>query len=75
MADALEHWRQVLTATGYFDPQTPRKLMPRLQQLLNRQSLTQEEIHILRGMARSVEQAIAQAPHGAPAPSQPPDYT
>ena len=75
VADALEHWREVLTATGYFDPQTPRKLIPRLQQLLNRQSLTQEEIHILRGMARSVEQAIAQASHGAPASSQPPDYT
>ncbi|MCU0920153.1 MAG: RNA methyltransferase, partial [Burkholderiaceae bacterium] len=30
--------------------------MPRLQQLLNRAQLTQEEVHILRGIARAIEQ-------------------
>ncbi len=41
---------------GYLDPAAPKKLMPRLQQLLNRAQLTQEEVHILRGIARAIEQ-------------------
>ena len=36
------------------DPALPRKLMPRLQQLVNRAQLTEEELHILRGIARAV---------------------
>jgi tRNA/rRNA methyltransferase len=51
----LEHWRQVLVQIGFLDPATPRKLMPRLQQLLNRAQLTQEEVQILRGIARAVQ--------------------
>jgi tRNA/rRNA methyltransferase len=50
----LEHWQQVLQDIGYLDPQAPKKLMPRLQQLLNRAQLTDEEVHILRGIARAV---------------------
>jgi len=50
----LEHWQQALTQIGFFDPAAPKKLMPRLQQLLNRSQLTQEEVHILRGIARAV---------------------
>ena len=33
---------------------SPKRLMPRLQQLLNRAQLSKEELHILRGIARSV---------------------
>ena len=51
---ALQHWQQALVHLGYLDPATPRKLMPRLQQLANRAALTAEEVHILRGIARSV---------------------
>ncbi len=50
----LEHWRQALVAVGYLDPQTPKKLMPRLNQLLNRARLSDEEVHILRGIARAI---------------------
>lgn len=50
----LEHWREALVAIGYLDPAAPKKLMPRLNQLLNRAQLTAEEVHILRGMARAV---------------------
>jgi tRNA/rRNA methyltransferase len=57
VAGVLLHWQQVLQAVGFLDPQAPKKLMPRLQQLLNRTPLTQEEVHILRGMARAVERA------------------
>ncbi|MDE2095566.1 MAG: RNA methyltransferase, partial [Burkholderiales bacterium] len=51
----LEHWQQTLTDIGYFDPAVPRKLMPRLQQLLNRAQLTIDEVHILRGVARAID--------------------
>jgi tRNA/rRNA methyltransferase len=50
----LQHWEQVLIQIGYLDPAAPRKLMPRLQQALNRLGATDEEIHILRGVARAV---------------------
>ena len=51
---ALEHWRGVLEQIGYLDPAAPKKLMPRLQLLLDRAALTREEVHILRGIARAV---------------------
>ena len=54
---ALEHWQRVLVEIGFLDPAAPRKLMPRLQQLLNRAGLSDEEVHILRGIARAVANA------------------
>jgi tRNA/rRNA methyltransferase len=51
---ALEHWRETLETIGFLDPAAPKRLMPRLQQLLNRAQLTREELHILRGIARAV---------------------
>ena len=39
---------------GFLDPQAPKKLMPRLQQLFNRAQLSDEEVHILRGVARQM---------------------
>jgi tRNA/rRNA methyltransferase len=58
---ALEHWRQALIQIGFLDPAAPKKLMPRLQQLLQRSGLSQEEVHILRGMARAVQRGAAPA--------------
>jgi len=61
-ADALavqgvvDHWARALVQLGYLDPAAPKKLLPRLQQLLNRAQLTREEVHILRGIARAIEQ-------------------
>jgi tRNA/rRNA methyltransferase len=49
----LEHWREALMLLGYFDPAVPRKLMPRLRQLLNRVDLSRDELKILRGVARA----------------------
>ena len=51
----LTHWQGVLERIGFLDPAAPKKLMPRLNQLLNRAQLTQEEVHILRGIARAVD--------------------
>ncbi len=51
---ALTHWEQALQAVGYLDPAAPRKLRARLNRLANRLHLTQEEVHILRGIARAM---------------------
>jgi tRNA/rRNA methyltransferase len=50
----LDHWREVLVEIGYLDPAAPKKLMPRLNQALNRARVTEEEVHILRGIARAI---------------------
>ena len=52
VAGMLAHWERSLIAIGFLDPQAPKKLMPRLNQLFNRAGITQEEIHILRGIAK-----------------------
>jgi tRNA/rRNA methyltransferase len=57
VAGMLGHWEQALEGIGFLDPAAPKKLMPRLNQLFNRAQLTQEEIHILRGVAKSMLQA------------------
>ena len=57
----LQHWQQVLQDIAFLDPAAPKKLMPRLHQLVNRAQLTQEELHILRGIAAAVARAVARA--------------
>lgn len=52
LAGMLAHWESSLISIGFLDPQAPKKLMPRLNQLFNRAGVTQEEIHILRGIAK-----------------------
>jgi tRNA/rRNA methyltransferase len=59
LAGMLVHWEQALVAIGFLDPQAPKKLMPRLNQLFNRAGVTQEEIHILRGIAKTMDRAGA----------------
>jgi tRNA/rRNA methyltransferase len=53
----LTHWRSALEAIGYLDPKAPKKLLPRLNQLANRLTLTRQEVHILRGVARAMQRA------------------
>ncbi|HPO20373.1 MAG TPA: RNA methyltransferase, partial [Rubrivivax sp.] len=53
---AVEHWQRALVQLGFLDPHAPKKLVPRLQQLLNRAQLSTEEVQILRGIARAIEQ-------------------
>lgn len=57
VAGMLAHWEQALVSIGFLDQQAPKKLMPRLNQLFNRSSLTQEEIHILRGIAKMMDRS------------------
>ncbi len=53
LAGLLAHWQQTLEEIGFLDPAAPKKLMPRLNQLLNRAQLSVDEVHILRGIARA----------------------
>ena len=57
----LNHLEQALQAVEFLDPQAPKKLMPRLNQLFNRAQLTQEEVHILRGVAKAMLLVAAKA--------------
>ena len=57
VSGALAHWEQALVHLKFLDPQAPKKLMPRLNDLLNRTELRDEEIHILRGIAKAVLEA------------------
>jgi tRNA/rRNA methyltransferase len=61
LAGLLDHWQQSLTDIGFLDPEAPKKLMPRLNQLFNRAQVTQEEIHILRGIAKTMSQVAKAA--------------
>jgi tRNA/rRNA methyltransferase len=54
VAGLLGHLEQALIEIGFLDPEAPKKLMPRLNQLFNRANLTPEEIHILRGVAKAM---------------------
>jgi tRNA/rRNA methyltransferase len=58
----LDHWHEALAAIGFLDPASPKKLMPRLNQLFNRAQLTEDEVHILRGVARAMQKP--QPPRG-----------
>ena len=57
VAGMLKHWEEALAHIGFLDPAAPKKLMPRLNQMFNRAQLTQEEIHILRGVAKAMLQS------------------
>ncbi|HSU23113.1 MAG TPA: RNA methyltransferase [Variovorax sp.] len=72
VAGMLEHWERSLVAIGFLDPAAPKKLMPRLQQLFNRARPTVEEIHILRGIAKTMAQPQPQPQPEAPAATAPP---
>ena len=57
VAGMLQHLEQSLVDIGFLDPAAPKKLMPRLNQLFNRAALSEEEVHILRGIAKAMAQS------------------
>jgi len=59
----IDHWEHAITAVGFLDPQHPKKLMQRMQHLLNRSELTQDETAMLRGLCSAMIKA-AQASQG-----------
>ncbi|MDQ6639477.1 MAG: RNA methyltransferase [Pseudomonadota bacterium] len=52
----IAHWQASLEALGFLDPAAPKKLMARLRRLANRAELSTEEVHILRGIARAIDE-------------------
>ena len=68
----LDHWQRTLVEIGFLDPAVPRKLMPRLRQLVNRSQLSGEEVQILRGVARAVA-AVAERRRTPGVPGDPPN--
>ncbi len=61
LAGMLAHLEQALVAIDFLDPAAPKKLMPRLNALFNRAQPTQEEVHILRGVAKAMLETAAKA--------------
>ena len=61
VAGMLKHLEDALVAIDFLDPSAPKKLMPRLNQLVNRAQLSPEEIHILRGIAKMMLKKSAAA--------------
>lgn len=75
MADAkqigglLKHWEDMMLEIGYLDPSLPMKLIPRMQQIFNRAQLRDEEINILRGIARAAQNATKNSAKNLTPPS------
>lgn len=61
LAGMLAHWMQALQAIGFYDPAVPKKLQPRLQQLFNRARPNAEEVRLLRGIARAMQDSAQRA--------------
>lgn len=54
-----EHLEQVLTRSGFLDPENPRLLMRRLRRLFTKAELDQNEVNILRGMLGSLDSEVS----------------
>lgn len=52
------HLEQVLTRSGFLDPDNPRQLMRRLRRLFNKAEPDMNEVNILRGILASLEPAV-----------------
>jgi len=50
----LSHWEQALVAVKFLDPLHPKKLVPRMQHLLQRSDLSQDEVDMLRGLCTAM---------------------
>jgi len=51
------HATRTLTVLSFFDPQRPRRLLPRLRRLFARTRLEREEVNILRGILARIDGA------------------
>jgi tRNA/rRNA methyltransferase len=52
----FEHMERALTVSGFFNPEVPKRLFPRLRRLFNRTKLEREEVDIFRGIFRTMEE-------------------
>ncbi len=60
-SDELEafykHLEEVLIQIGYYNPDSPKKLMPRVRRIYARANLEKEEVNILRGVLKLTQSA------------------
>lgn len=49
------HLEAVMTATGFFNPQQPGRLLPKLRRLFGRAGLEKDEVNILRGILSATQ--------------------
>lgn len=49
------HLERAMTASGFYDPANPKRLLPRLRRLFGRTRLEREEVNILRGILGALE--------------------
>jgi len=49
------HMETALTDVGFFNPDNPKRLFPRLKRLFNRTRLEREEVDIFRGIFRAMQ--------------------
>jgi len=49
-----QHLERALIKIDFLDPDSPKKLMPRLKRLFARTQLEKEEVNILRGIAKKI---------------------
>ena len=52
------HLEEVFHASGFLDPQQPKRLMQRMRRLFARSRLEKEEVNILRGFLRAVRDRL-----------------
>ncbi|MGB7989932.1 MAG: tRNA (cytosine(32)/uridine(32)-2'-O)-methyltransferase TrmJ, partial [Candidatus Methylophosphatis roskildensis] len=52
----VEHFERAMIESGFLDPASPRRLIPRLRRLFARARIEREEVAILRGMLSAFEQ-------------------
>lgn len=60
IAQLLSHFAQVAEKIDFMDPKNPKKLIPKMQKLLNKAQLEEEEVNILRGFFRHIEMNLRQ---------------
>lgn len=51
----LSHMEQVMSESGFLDPQNPRQTLTRIRRLFTRLRMDSSEVAILRGMLRAIE--------------------
>ena len=61
IAGLHRHAARTMHDLGFFNPERPRRLLPRLRRLFSRTRLEHEEVNILRGILASVDRALQRA--------------
>lgn len=61
IAGLHRHAARTMRDLGFFNPQRPRRLLPRLRRLFSRTRLEHEEVNILRGILAAMDRALQRA--------------